>query len=97
MKSFIFILLLSCVFGACSSSDEADEALIANSLELSKESVKLSNIQGSYTVSVTATGEWSASVTSGGDWLSISRSNGNGSADLRLFLQTIRKERNAKA
>lgn len=85
MKSFIFILLLSCVFGACSSSDEADEALIANSLELSKESVKLSNIQGSYTVSVTATGEWSASVTSGGDWLSISRSNGNGSADLRLF------------
>lgn len=44
MKSFIFILLLSCVFGACSSSDEADEALIANSLELSKESVKLSNI-----------------------------------------------------
>ena len=85
MKSFIFILLLSCVFGACSSSDEADEALIANSLELSKESVKLSNIQGSYTVSVTATGEWSASVTSGGDWLSISRSTGNGSADLRLF------------
>lgn len=85
MKSLIIILLSSCFFWACSSSDDTDEALVANSLELSKESVKLSNVQGSYTVSVTATGEWSASVTSGSDWLSISRSTGSGNADLRLF------------
>mgnify|MGYP002408945708 FL=1 len=85
MKKQLIILLSCCVFWACSSSDDTDEALVANTLELSKETVKLSNVEGTFTVSVTATGEWNASVTDGNDWLSISRSTGNGSGDLRLI------------
>lgn len=52
---------------------------------MSKNEVKLSNVDGSFTINVTATSTWTAEVTSTGDWLTISKSSGEGNGDLRLF------------
>lgn len=85
MKSYLILLLSCLLFWECDSSKETDEFSAADTLELSRNNLKLSNTGGSFTVSVTSAGEWNASVTNGSDWLSISRSTGDGNGDLRLF------------
>lgn len=85
MRSFLIILLAG-LLGACSSDDEKNEAALANNLEVSKNEVKLTNVGGSFTINVTATGDWTAKVTeSNGSWLTLSKESGNGNGDLRLF------------
>lgn len=84
MRYFLFILLAG-LLSACSSDEDANAAATAAKLEVSKNEVKLSNVDGSFTVNVTATSEWTAEVTSTGDWLSVSKNSGEGSGDLRLF------------
>ena len=63
MRSFLIILLAG-LLGACSSDDEKNEAALANNLEVSKNEVKLTNVGGSFTINVTATGfaEWCETV-----------------------------------
>ena len=85
MRSFLIILLAG-LLGACSSDDEKNEAALANNLEVSKNEVKLTNVGGSFTINVTATGDWTAKVTeSNSSWLTLSKESGNGNGDLRLF------------
>lgn len=85
MRSFLIILLTG-LLGACSSDDEKNEAALANNLEVSKNEVKLTNVGGSFTINVTATGDWTAKVTeSNSSWLTLSKESGNGNGDLRLF------------
>ena len=61
------------LLGACSSDDEKNEAALANNLEVSKNEVKLTNVGGSFTINVTATGDWTAKVTeSNSSWLTLS-------------------------
>lgn len=85
MKSFLVILLAG-LFGACSSDDEKNEAISANNLEVSKNEVKLTNVGGSFTINVTATGNWTAEVVgSNSGWLTLSKTSGSGNGDLRLF------------
>ena len=84
MRYFLFILLVG-LLSACSSDDESNAGAIAAKLEVSKNEVKLSNVDGSFTINVTATSTWTAEVTSTGDWLTISKSSGEGNGDLRLF------------
>lgn len=84
MRYFLFILLAG-LLSACSSDDESNAAVTAAKLEVSKNEVKLGNVNGSFTINVTATSEWTAEVTSTGGWLSISKNSGEGNGDLRLF------------
>ena len=84
MRYFLFILLVG-LLSACSSDDESNAGATAAKLEVSKNEVKLSNVDGSFTINVTATSTWTAEVTSTGDWLTISKSSGEGNGDLRLF------------
>lgn len=85
MKSFLIILLAG-LLGACSSDDEKNEAISANNLEVSKNEVKLTNVGGSFTINVTATGNWTAEVVgSNSGWLTLSKMSGSGNGDLRLF------------
>ncbi|WP_032852881.1 BACON domain-containing protein [Bacteroides sp. 3_1_23] len=88
MRYFLFILLVG-LLSACSSDDESNAGATAAKLEVSKNEVKLSNVDGSFTINVTATSTWTAEVTSTGDWLTISKSSGEGNGDLRLFLPRI--------
>ena len=74
MRYFLFILLAG-LLSACSSDDESNAAATAAKLEVSKNEVKLSNVDGSFTINVTATSTWTAEVTSTGDWLTISKSS----------------------
>lgn len=84
MRYFLFILLAG-LLSACSSDEDTNAVATTAKLEVSKNEVKLSNVDGSFTINVTATSEWTAEVTSTGDWLSISKSSGEGNGDLRLF------------
>ena len=84
MRYFLFILLAG-LFSACSADDDSNAAATAAKLEVSKNEVKLSNVNGSFTINITATSEWTAEVTSTGGWLSISKNSGEGNGDLRLF------------
>ena len=84
MRYFLFILLAG-LLSACSSDDESNAAATAAKLEVSKNEVKLSNVDGSFTINVTATSAWTAEVTSTDGWLSISKNSGEGNGDLRLF------------
>ena len=84
MRYFLFILLAG-LLSACSSDDESNTAATAAKLEVSKNEVKLTNVNGSFTINVTATSEWTAEVTSTGGWLSVSKNSGEGNDDLRLF------------
>lgn len=84
MRYFLFILLAG-LLSACSSDEDTNAVATAAKLEVSKNEVKLGNVDGSFTINVTATSEWTAEVTSTGDWLSVSKSSGEGNGDLRLF------------
>ena len=84
MRYFLFILLAG-LFSACSADDDSNATATAAKLEVSKNEVKLSNVNGSFTINITATSEWTAEVTSTGGWLSISKNSGEGNGDLRLF------------
>lgn len=84
MRYFLFILLAG-LFSACSADDDSNAAATAAKLEVSKNEVKLSNVNGSFTINITATSEWTAEVTSTDGWLSISKNSGEGNGDLRLF------------
>lgn len=84
MRYFLFILLAG-LFSACGADDDSNAAATAAKLEVSKNEVKLSNVNGSFTINITATSEWTAEVTSTGGWLSISKNSGEGNGDLRLF------------
>lgn len=85
MREIIYILL-AVVLWACNSDNDVSDALTADNLELSKSEVKLANAEGSYTVSVTATGEWQATVMDGANsWLTLSKGSATGNSDLRLF------------
>lgn len=84
MRYFLFILLAG-LLGACSSDDETNAAVTTAKLEVSKNEVKLSNVDGSFTINITATSAWTAEVTSASDWLSVSKNSGEGNGDLRLF------------
>ena len=66
MRYFLFILLVG-LLSACSSDDESNAGATAAKLEVSKNEVKLSNVDGSFTINVTATSTWTAEVTSTGD------------------------------
>ena len=99
MRYFLFILLVG-LLSACSSDDESNVGATAAKLEVSKNEVKLSNVDGSFTINVTATSTWTAEVTSTGDWLLYQKSSGEGNGDLRLFLpriQTSQAYRNSKS
>ena len=54
MRYFLFILLVG-LLSACSSDDESNAGATAAKLEVSKNEVKLSNVDGSFTINVTAT------------------------------------------
>ena len=54
MRYFLFILLVG-LLSACSSDDESNVGATAAKLEVSKNEVKLSNVDGSFTINVTAT------------------------------------------
>lgn len=84
MRSYLFILL-TVLCWACSSDNEL-EGTMADNLELSKNNVKITNIEGSFTINITATGEWVAEVMQdAGEWLTLSKTSGKGDGDLRLF------------
>lgn len=77
--------------GACSDEGELNGAVGADNLELSKNELKLSNVAGSSTVDITATGDWVAAVVepaAGTEqaWLTLSKDSGTGSDELRLFV-----------
>lgn len=57
MRYFLFILLVG-LLSACSSDDESNAGATAAKLEVSKNEVKLSNVDGSFTINVTATSTW---------------------------------------
>ncbi len=85
MRSFLIILLVV-LFGACSSDDEKNEAVLTQKLEVSKNDVKVNNVGGSFTINVSATGDWTAEVVgSNTSWLTLSKTSGSGNGDLRLF------------
>ena len=85
MRSFLIILLAGFLW-ACSSDDEKSETTSSNHLEISKNEVKLTNVGGSFTISVTASGDWTAEVVgSNSSWLTLSKTSGSGDGDLRLF------------
>lgn len=88
MRYFLFILLVG-LLSACSSDDESNAGATAAKLEVSKNEVKLSNVDGSFTINVTATSTWTAEVTSTGDWLTISKSSGEGMVISVCFLPRI--------
>lgn len=85
MRYFIFILLIG-LLGACSSDSDLSGAVAAEKLELSKNELKLTNVEGSFTVAVTATGDWTAEVIEAdSEWLTLSKKNGTGNDEIRLF------------
>ncbi len=59
MRYFLFILLVG-LLSACSSDDESNVGATAAKMEVSKNEVKLSNVDGSFTINVTATSTWTA-------------------------------------
>lgn len=91
----LIVLTIASLFSSCESDDEKNGITITEELTLSKNDVKLSNIEGSFTISVTATGEWTAEVTEAdNEWLTLSKTSGNGSSDLRLlFTQNTNSEK----
>lgn len=85
MRSYLMILLAGFLW-ACSSDDEKNEVVSAKNLEVSKNEVKLTNVGGSFTINVTASGDWTAEVVSSNSgWLTLSKTSGSGNSDLRLF------------
>ncbi|MDR0940155.1 MAG: hypothetical protein LBN29_12580 [Mediterranea sp.] len=81
-----FILICSSLLWACGSSNDTPGGQAATAtLDVSRTDVKLSNLEGSYTIGITAGGGWEAQVTSGQEWLSLQHNSGNGNADLRLL------------
>ena len=85
MRSYLIILLAGFLW-ACSSDDEKNEVVSAKNLEVSKNEVKLTNVGGSFTINVTASGDWTAEVVSSNSgWLTLSKTSGSGNSDLRLF------------
>ncbi len=98
MKHILFILLAGLLW-ACGSDDELAGTEATDKLELSKSEVKVINSEGSFTISVTATGDWTAEVTgTDSQWLTLSKANGSKSGDLRLFFteNTDNAKRSAK-
>ena len=85
MRSYLMILLAGFLW-ACSSDDEKNDVVSAKNLEVSKNEVKLTNVGGSFTINVTASGDWTAEVVSSNSgWLTLSKTSGSGNSDLRLF------------
>lgn len=85
MRTFLIILLIG-LLGACSSDDDQNGVILADKLELSKQEVKLTNTEGSFTINVTASGDWTAEVVgTDNEWLTLSKNIGTGNGDLRLF------------
>lgn len=85
MRSFLFIVLAG-LLCACSSDDEQNGGVTVDNLKLSKNEVKITNVEGSFTINVTASGDWAAEVVgSNSNWLTLSKENGSGNGDLRLF------------
>lgn len=81
----MLFLLLTIICCACSSEDN-QLAAVADKLEVSKEDVKFANVESAITISVTATSEWTIEVVgTESEWLTLSKTNGNGNADVRLF------------
>lgn len=99
MRYFLFILLVG-LLSACSSDDESNAGATAAKLEVSKNEVKLSNVDGSFTINVTATSTWTAEVTSTGDWLTISKAPERGMVISVCFYREYRRSqahRNSKS
>lgn len=85
MRSILIILLASLLW-SCSSDDELNGGAAIDNLQLSKNEVKLTNVGGSFTIDITASGDWTAEVLgSNSEWLTLSKTKGNGAGDLRLF------------
>lgn len=85
MKNW-FIIFLCCLGCACSSENDDVTTQACTLFEVSKNDVKINNIEGSFTIAVTATSEWSAEVNGASDnWLTLSKYSGPGNGDLRLF------------
>ena len=77
MRYFLFILLVG-LLSACSSDDESNAGATAAKLEVSKNEVKLSNVDRSFTIEVTGSSTRTGQVASTGDWVTISKSLGEG-------------------
>ncbi len=84
MKNIFFLLLVS-ICCACSSDDKTDETT-TDKLEVSKDEIKFASQENAITISLTATKEWAVEVLeTESKWLSVSKTNGNGNADIRIF------------
>ena len=83
---YCMMALLAMLFTAasCSEDETLAEGGQAEMLEVSRNDVKLANTEGSFTLSVEASGAWTATVTEG-EWLSLSKTEGEGSGDIRLL------------
>lgn len=83
---FCLMILLALLFTSASCSE--DETLTGGEqvekLEVSRSDVKLTNTEGGFTLSVTASGAWTATVTEG-EWLTLSKTEGEGNEDFRLL------------
>jgi len=85
MKKTLIILLGILCF-CCSSDDEINNAEVSKEFSLSKETVNLSNIEGSATINVNSGTAWNASVESGSDWISVSPASGGGDGPVRIMV-----------
>ena len=74
MRTFLIILLIG-LLGACRNLDyDQNGVILADKLELSKQEVKLTNTEGSFTINVTASGDWTAEVVgTDNEWLTLSK------------------------
>ena len=83
---YCMMALLAMLFTAasCSEDETLAEGGQAEMLEVSRNDVKLANTEGSFTLSVEASGAWTATVTEG-EWLLLSKTEGEGSGDIRLL------------
>ena len=80
----MILLAMFFVVASCSEEETLGENGQSEELEISRSDVKLANVEGSFTLSVTASGAWTAAVTEG-EWLALSKTEGEGSGDLRLM------------
>lgn len=85
MKRIYIVILLGIICFSCSSDDDASDQILSGELTLSKETVNLSNVEGSATIVLTSNGEWNTAVKSGADWLSVTPSSGSGNSPIRIM------------
>lgn len=85
MRNYLFALVIG-LFAACSSENEMPADMVQDKLELSKKDLKINNVEGSFTIEVTASGEWTAAVEeTAAEWIRLSKDKGTGNDELRLF------------